>query len=569
MLKKILALLIALTSFNLFFYKNNQNYLGTIAFVILVLTTQAFLWIAFYQKDKKEIKHKFALVTSGLTIVTSIFSLFRASEVDQFLLSSLTLVLTLISTYLLTISYSIFGAISELFYVPKQLVANWLDNFFTMIPSLPRQTKKLFSLNKVLPQQKSPSKNTVFSLIRGAVITLPIILVITYLLAQADPVFSKLVNEILNIKINLPDFLSNIPERFIHSLILLLLLIPIAMLKIEQPFISPLKHEKFAKYKNELSVLVLSLVAVLAVFLAIQFRYLFANVAETQLHQFGINTYSEYVRKGFVEMLIVSVIVYLVSASSFVVYRSLNQSKNWLRRFNFLLLAEMLIFIISIFRRVLLYQNYHGLTRVRIYGSMFLIMLIGLTITLALRQIKKQFSNWYLYEIGIVIGTMLLSVFLKTDRLIATTFPPHVNNEIDYIYISRLSADGVDGWIKAYQDAKQSMEEIQQDGGTRLTVYTYLSISQLKEKYTFLIKHYGSKEDKALLNYSVDDKYNFTKFNFSEWQAYQQLKNNLSYNELMETYQKLDDIYYSLPKEESSKSFDRSLNSPLMEAIER
>lgn len=568
MLKKIIAILLAILSFNLFFYKIEGAVFGNIAFLILTLTAQAFLWISFYPK-KFLYKQKLALSASALAIFASLFSLFRASEVDHFLLNSLTIVLTLFTTYLLTISHHVFGAITELLYIPKKIADRWFNNFFSLIPKAIEKGKQVKSV-RLFKTKRSISSDTLTSIFRGIVITLPIILIITFLLTQADPVFSTLVENLLNIQINWPNFILLIPERLIYSVFIALILIPISTMKIENLFVSPLNNKIFVKYKNELSILVLSLVAVLSVFIAIQFRYLFATVPETQLHQFGINTYSEYVRKGFVEMVLVSIIVYLVSSASFIVYRSLDTRKNWLRRFNFLLLAEMLIFIISIFRRVVLYQSTHGLTRIRVYGLSFLIVLIGLTITLALRQLRKKFSHWYLYELAIVMGVLFMSVLINTDKLVATTFRPTVNKEVDYIYISRLSADAVDGWIEAWQFYRDILIKIEkkelESDYARQTVYTYLAIRNLNSNYIYLTKKYGNLEEKlALEDFDLTKEgYSFTQFNFGEWQAYQKLKNKISYQELKQAYQRISDYYLALPGSASSKDYDRSMESPLL-----
>ena len=315
-----------------------------------------------------------------------------------------------------------------------------------------------------------------------------------------------------------------------------------------------------------------SLSIVLAAFLIIQFRYLFTSVPETQLHQFGINTYSEYVRKGFIEMTLVSVIVYLVSASSFLVYRASEKTKSWLKKFNLLLLAEMLIFIISIFRRVILYQVEHGLTRIRVYGMMLLLMLIGLTIILWFRQVKKQLKNWYLYEIGVVVVMIFLSALLNVDKLIATVLHPTVNNEIDYTYIVRLSADGYDGWEKAWQHARElviNTEKVDfESDQVRQLVYAHQTLIRLKQNYEFLINKHGSVEEKHSLGWQVqqtaNNKFDFGQLNVSEWQAYQKLRDEISYDELLKVYSQSLYIYQSLPAQAASENYDRSQDTPLL-----
>src|SRR5258708_7519937 len=125
-----------------------------------------------------------------------------------------------------------------------------------------------------------------------------------------------------------------------------------------------------------------------------------------------------------------------------------------LRSVNVLLLVETLIFIFSVMRRVLLYQASHGLSRSRTYGMVFLVLMFLFTVVLILRHYQQYKIRWYLVEAASVMGVVLFIFFLNTDNVIATQDQPTVNGQIDYTYISRLSADAVDGWIQAYQQSK-------------------------------------------------------------------------------------------------------------------
>ncbi len=287
---------------------------------------------------------------------------------------------------------------------------------------------------------------------------------------------------------------------------LALILIPLAFLAIRSRFRSPLNQPFLNRYPIEATVLSSVIAFILISFLIIQFPYVFATVPETQLHQFGINTYSEYVRRGFFELILVSIIVYAVAGLSLLVYRQ-SQTNTKLKLANLTLMSIALIFIFSILRRVSLYQIYHGLSRSRFYGAAFLVSLIGLTIILILRHLRLKFNHWYQYEIGLVLATIFFTVILTPDRLIATAFPPTVNQEIDYTYIARLSPDAVDGWLEAYSWAKTTVTNRQHltqftPEDTRQLIYAESVLSALSFRYSQLNHQYATAFPPGQVNFA-------------------------------------------------------------------
>lgn len=570
MFKKTLAVALALLAFNVFFYNNGFPLIGTLGFLLLIVIVHAFLWISFY-KSTFERKEKLALVSTGLSLLAVFFSVTRASKIDSFLLTSLSVVLSFTSFYLLSLSHSVFGAVSEVLSIPWKLGVGWLKSFLGIVPNTFGYITKVGGFfSKFLPKKKITNRFLGIFL-RGLVITLPVVGLIVLLLGDADPIFAKFIDDMFSFKINFPEFIISMPTRVIQSLVVLGLIIPMALLKIEDKFISPLQSKVYAKYKGEMIMLVSALSLVLAVFLVIQFKYLFATVSETQLHQFGVQTYSEYVRKGFAEMTIVSIIVYLVSVTSLLVYRVNKNGKNWLRNLNLVLLFEVLVFIGSVFRRVVLYQAEHGLTRVRVYGMMFLLMLIGLTLILCLRQVKTSFKNWYLYEIGVVVGMVFITSLINVDNLVATAFQPTVNEEVDYTYIARLSTDGLEGWEQSWEHAKESInvigdESMTKEDQSRKIYYAYSVIGSLKYNYRNLIAKYGTDEEKEAAGLEVEEKSepSWYRMNFAQWQAYRRLTGKISYEEVQSVYDQVYSIYYSPIEVNRNIQYDRSSATPLL-----
>jgi len=200
-----------------------------------------------------------------------------------------------------------------------------------------------------------------------------------------------------------------------------------------------------------------SVASVLLLFLVIQWPYVFAHVAaEADLSKFGVATYSEYVKRGFNEFLMVAVILYSLLWMGLTAYRS-HPHKEGKVLFVIQTIAAglFLLFIVSVLRRILLYWDLHGLSLIRVYGGLFLVMVFALTTTLYLRHISK------IRFIGIELGSITVFILIlglwNQEAFIISNHPPTVNNLVDYVYLSRLSADGIDGWVESYRFAAQNL----------------------------------------------------------------------------------------------------------------
>ncbi len=564
MWQKIAAVGIAVIGFNIFLFGHPIADFGTLGFLATIAWIHAWLSMAFFT-PKQTNKQTLALASAGIAIFTAAMSVVRANQVDTTLLGLSSVAFTTITLYLFALQHHSFGALSEIIVVPLQVGFGWLFTAIqtaTQFPTVVRHFLARFHFSRRTQLSFAYSSTA----LRTLLITVPLVLVIGALLSSADPVFSKLVGQFFTFK--LPHFAISIPVRLTQTIVLIAAVIPFIALKISDRFVSPLQKKHFGNYRVEATVAVAAVAVLIGFFLVVQFRYLFSTVPETQLHQFGINTYSEYVRKGFSELLLVACIIYAVVGASMMVLRQIVDTR--LRNLNLALLGESLIFIISIFRRVLLYQAEHGLTRIRIYGSFFLVLLIALTVVLILRHLVKTWHNWYQYELGIMVATLLLTSFCNVDRMIATHFPPTVNQEIDYVYISRLSADGAEGWLAATNHAQEVMQSLPDepqavsDDQARQITYAYQAVGNVYGNYFYLVRHYGTKDEKTA--FDVQGLPNFTWFsaNAGELGAYQLLREKLSPTELFTLKAQTQRWYDQLTDEQRYKAYDRSAASPLL-----
>jgi hypothetical protein len=575
MIRKLLSVVFAVVVFNLLFFSGSPQMqgepqvfdFGTIWFLLLTCAGHIFLWIAFLELPLSR-RQAFALKSSGLAIFLVFLPLFRASFVDRSVLGLMSLAFSAISLYLFGLTHQKFGAITEIFAVPIRLTFGWFESWIKFLETSPTLIDK-FRKNILQRGPKvSLSESHAVSLVRGAVITVPIIGVLFLLLTSADPIFSKQVSSLFNLPlISLPE----LSPRILLTLFFIGAAAPFAWLTLQSPYQSPFQNKFWRGYRFEAMMVVGAVAALLGTFLLVQFRYLFATVTERELHQFGVATYSEYVRKGFGELLLVSIIVYIVSGLSMVIYRNLTKEESkWLGIFNFVLLSETFVFIFSIARRVILYQSTHGLSRVRIYGMSFLVLLLVLTGILVLRHIRTKSYQWYLYEISALVLVVVATLLFNPDQMISTVFKPTVNDEVDYTYIARLSADAVDGWAEAYSHTKQYILKPEFIGRTEFTdiearhlIYAKQVLGSLRAHRTQMAARYQPYIEKQTFSWRSPQ---VQGFNFAEYAAYQKAQNTIFTPELDALEAKVD-AYLAVVNAKSgtnSVPLDRSSRTPLV-----
>lgn len=352
-----------------------------------------------------------------------------------------------------------------------------------VIPSFPDQTRWL---GKTVP------------VIRGLILSLPIVILIYGLLSAGDPIFASVTGHYLDFR-----FLFSLPERGVFTVMIFLLLLPLVYIKSTVgsfPRFNPLHR---LNYRRELVVAILPVLSIIAVFLIIQWPYVFATVPyETDLSRFGVATYSEYVRRGFFEFIVLATILYgLLWVIRLSLVTDTSRSRRLLLIISLIMTGELAIFIIGLTRRIFLYQAYHGWSLIRVYGLWLLVVLSGLVITLQLRHFLR--FGWYRIEIAFVYCMVVALGLFNSERYIVETHPPTVNSRVDTIYLSRLSADGVDGWILAFDHVKQVLGEWQPENVPMMTAddrktvaYSSYILRQIFEEYHRLTRRYGTESDR-------------------------------------------------------------------------
>ena len=457
--RKILALLGFVVLANFWFFQTIGN-LGVGLFLALVfgLIAVAYPW-------KRE------MLVLAIGLAGSVFVLgWRANFDIRIVFLLVTVGIVGLATYISTTKRIIGWSLSELLVWPLANAKRYLAGLVATWPQFKQELK--------LPVP--------WAIGRGLILAIPIVYVLVLLLSKADPIFAKQVSNLFS------WFTGELKTRIMLSLALASVTVPLLFIPIQQQTGLRLRRLPLAK---EFTVVMGLVAIVIAAFLVIEWPYVFASVPkETELQKFGINTYSEYVQEGFNWFLGATVFIFGL------VWLGLLM-RAW-RIAQIAVLGGFFVFLISIFRRIWLYQTYHGMTLVRAYGGFFVLTIALFTTTLLLRHVWRK--PWVYLEMVWVGLLLILLGTVNVENYIATVSPPTVNGRVDYVYLSRMSADGYKGWLKAYTYAEETLNK--PDPSAQEVAYAGMVVRQLMKRYDELVWQYDTpteKEDyfKAAVDY--------------------------------------------------------------------
>lgn len=460
--KNILVALLLVLAYNLVFFKTGFG----LGFALFILFINSAFYFFTDPQSKNKTPGKFA---SAVSVLFAFLTVFRANELILVINGMAAVFFELVALYFYK------GLDEFTFKIPDFILAPVIT-FFKGVDSI----FKLFSPQTF--QDEKVDSQIFKSVAKGVLIAIPVLAVLLFLLTQADPVFSKITG----------DILSNSFERTLFSALVFVGMLCLSLVSIRNRESST--EQSVHSHKGyELTVLLSSVAVLFGLFIAVQFQYLFSQTAEHDLAELGVSTltYSEYVRKGFFELMTATVItggilMYVLSN----VFRMKDKQRVIVQTFSSVVVLETLMLIVSAAQRVNLYQLEHGLTRARVFGFIFYVYL-AVFLVLLMIQILKRMGNKPFFVSHVLLGlASLLTVnVLNVDGLIAKDYKPTVNGETDYYYISSLSPDAHEAWDEILTDAEnfvtsaEALPELSSDDLRRL-LYISDSVGFLGHRYT-------------------------------------------------------------------------------------
>ncbi|MBN1427595.1 MAG: DUF4173 domain-containing protein [Anaerolineae bacterium] len=332
---------------------------------------------------------------------------------------------------------------------------------FSMIIAIPLLGQVVSKRQADSPQGKQVIRRVAV----GLLIAVPFLLVFTALFASADLVFGKLIENAFK-SIHLPDIFGHIfltaflAWPIIGGLAYALTRKPGWQLfsnsdqaeagkKVDAPEDAPQEIREPRRtirsllHPVESSTVLFSIDLLFLVFVAIQFAALFGGEAFLRSQNL---TYSEYARRGFFELLAVSLITLgLILVIDFITHREKGRQQVVFMLGSSLMISLTIIILVSAFQRMQLYEWAYGFTRLRVYPHVFMvwlaILMAALLITLLIRRVRLFATAALIACLGFVITLDILNpdVFIVRQNIQRY----HNGEKLDADYLGTLSEDAI------------------------------------------------------------------------------------------------------------------------------
>lgn len=490
-----LSLAVIVLGFNLFVY--DTDFALSFGLFITSLSIAIFLLL---EKQKRN------LISVILAVTASIASLLVAFRANGFV-QGFNVAVAFFSLFFLLFYYaadklewSLLWFLKSIFIYAKNAFLNVTRPFFDLLN---------FNILDGKESKESAGTKKITGFLKTFAITLIVVAIFSAMLSAADPIFAETIR----------DFREQLISRSFASLFIVLfffILFSVLLAK-EENYNGKLKFINF----SDLFFPSLGMLALLGVFLFIQVKYLFGGHAD--LTRFDL-TYSQYVRKGFTELLAATffggLIIY-ISTIKQRLFDNVSQVKKT-KVINSLAVAGLFVLLASALKRDLMYIDVYGLTRTRVIGMALLIWLaVGLTSLLLFNMISKFTENRFLSSLGFVtLAVLAYFNAVNTDKILALNVPTR-DYQKDYVYITNLSEDAHQGWVALPAEieaklgvllAKSSLTE---EEANQLANYKLALLTLQKKLERLQIKYGDYNQAKALILKEVG--YEDTE-NLKEWE---------------------------------------------------
>lgn len=319
----------------------------------------------------------------------------------------------------------------------------------------------IIPLNWISLKNKNEAKNLLIKrIIIGVIVSIPCVIFLVLILSSADLIFYK----------NISSFIASISNLFNFTYLFKLIVGTFVGLYLfghlynvfskekNNHLLKPFDEINKIQIKGDVvisNILLFSILFVYTIFIAIQFKYLFA--AGTLPYDLN---YAEYARRGFFELVFLSVLnIALILATTYLLKDKIYTDKHkWAQITKFLMIYLCIltgIMLLSSFYRMMLYDNEYGFTRLRIIVYLFLIFeAIGLIATLVY-IVKHNFNILAIYVVIALTYYLTLNV-IQIDNIIAkrniNMYFAGQTESIDMNYLMSLSVDAAPEIMRLVSD---------------------------------------------------------------------------------------------------------------------
>lgn len=322
--------------------------------------------------------------------------------------------------------------------------------------------------------------------IAGAVMSIPLCVIVALLLGSADEAFGSLIS------FSPDDLIEWIADNIIMNVFILLFSMPLSMYIFSAPFSRSFKmHNEDSIPKSKRTDTRIVPPAMCAAFLSpLAIMYIVFTALQV-IHVFTASvlndpdfTYAEYARSGFFQLCAVAVIN--LAVISVIMFFAKKNERKVLRVFVVVFCVLTHCLIVTALSKMLLYIDMYGMTPKRIETSVFMVYLFIMFAVLIVKQFKTNIS---FTKIGYCLAAVVLIAmsFIPVDRFIAQYNIDHYRSgdiswmgyyamfDLDTSAIPVIAGITPEDGEDAYSEAQNYLRDIDisEYGFTRMTVWNY------------------------------------------------------------------------------------------------
>ena len=301
----------------------------------------------------------------------------------------------------------------------------------------------LLMLRDVRSENLSPVRRSHRSaLIRGTIITVPVVAVFIALFASADPTFEALTEAL---RIDIDELLGHVVMTGILTWIAAGVLRHAALGPDTQ---LARTREIEALGAVEVGMLLGTMTVVFTIFVALQLPRMFAG-EEYIIRETGL-TYAGYARRGFFELVVASGLTLAVIAGLRSVVRADDRARKLLRMLGGVLVALVFVILQSAIHRLALYVDAYGWTEDRIY-AIAIIAWLGICFAISFATLlgtrpERFVGGAFAAAVAVVFGLVAINpqatiVKLNADRA-------RSGRPFDFAYLGQLGRDAAPAFAK-------------------------------------------------------------------------------------------------------------------------
>jgi len=332
------------------------------------------------------------------------------------------------------------------------------------------QPPPLMSASVTLKAAREQGSRNLLPVMRGCLLALPVLAIFTCFLASADLIFADYLQDILHL-----EFLSDLLELLWRGVIILG-----AAWVLAGGLAYALSRGRMSANENalekafgslaqaislgfiEVTTVLISVDLLFLVFVWIQFTYLFGGQANVTVEGY---TYAEYARRGFFELLAVSVLTLgLILGLHRLVRCETGRQKRTFNGLSSLMVGLVLVILASAFQRLLLYEAAYGYTQLRLYSHVFMVWL-AVTFVWFLVALWLRPDRFAIGAFVAALGFVLTLNAINPDAFIAerNLARYQATGKLDVHYLTTLSEDVVPVLVLAMDQLTGDEREMVRD----------------------------------------------------------------------------------------------------------